>query len=361
MTYFAQNVDLHFDNGDEANAPNSPWVLIGGSYPGALAAWTSIIDPGVFWAYHASSAVVEAIYDFYPYFDAVERAIPRNCSTDIKAVIKYVDDIFAAGNEEDIQDLKELFGLGQLDHSDDFAEQIATPLWDWQGDGGDVFKFCDYIETARSSGKVKASSSAGVGLDTALLGYAAWINATAAKTCSKYDCSNYNNDTEWNTPKELDGGRQWNWMLCHNPFDWWQVGPPEADGNHVVSSLLRPEHFQRTCELMFPTTNGFKVGSVEGFTAEHLNMYTGGWDADFERVMFINGEFDPWIEATVSATHRPGGPLNSTDKTPIYTIKNGNHVPDMILDDVPEETSVLPKMLDTMRAWLDEWTPPKKS
>jgi hypothetical protein len=366
MTYFARTVQLDFDetNGD-ANAPNSPWVLIGGSYPGALAAWTSIIDPGTFWAYHASSAVVEAIYDFYPYFDAVERAIPRNCSADVKAVVSYVDGVFAAGDKDDISDLKALFGLGQLEHPDDFANSITMPLWSWQGGEKDVFDFCDWIETSSSGGKHASSgtpSAHGVGLETALLAYASWVNATSGKTCRKSDCSTYSPATVWDDPADLDGDRQWNWMLCHNPFSWWQVGPPSNDGEHVVSSLLRPEHFQRQCELMFPTVDGFRVGSVMGFTAAHLNMYTGGgWDADFERVMFVQGEFDPWIEATVSSTHRPGGPLVSSDKTPVYVVKNGNHVPDMILDDIPEETSVLQQELATMKKWLDEWTPPKGS
>ncbi|KAH8912274.1 peptidase S28 [Coniochaeta sp. PMI_546] len=362
MTYFAQTVQLDFDetNGD-ANAPNSPWVLIGGSYPGALAAWTSIIDPGTFWAYHASSAVVEAIYDFYPYFDAVERAIPQNCSTDLKAVITYIDGVFASGNKQDIKDLQALFGLGQLDHPDDFANRITIPLWSWQSSEENVFDFCDWIETSSSSGSASASHPGGVGLETALLGYASWVNATSGKTCRKADCSSYSTNTLWNDPTDLEGDRQWSWMLCHNPFSWWQVGPPQNDKQHIVSSLLRPEHFQRQCELMFPETNGFKAGSVEGWTAEHLNMYTGGWDADFERVMFLQGEFDPWIEATVSSTHRPGGPLKSSDKTPIYVIKNGNHVPDLILDDIPEENSVLEQELATMKKWLSEWTPPKGS
>jgi hypothetical protein len=365
MTYFARNVQLDFDetNG-EANAPNSPWVLIGGSYPGALAAWTSIIDPGTFWAYHASSAVVEAIYDFHPYFDAVERAMPRNCSKDVKAVITYVDKVFASGNKQDISDLKALFGLPQLDHADDFASRIAVPLWSWQSQEENVFDFCDYIETAAagsSSGRGGAASAAGVGLETALLGYAAWVNATSGKTCRKADCSTYSSRTVWNDPTDLEGDRQWSWMLCHNPFSWWQVGPPKNDGKHVVSALLRPEHFQRQCDLMFPATKGYRVGSVVGWTAEHLNLYTKGWDADFERVMFLQGEFDPWIEATVSSRHRPGGPLASSDKTPVFTIKNGNHVPDLILDDIPEENSVLEQELATMKRWLAEWTPPKGS
>ena len=41
-----------------------PWVFSGGSYSGALSAWTQAKDPGTFWAYHASSAVVQTIDDF---------------------------------------------------------------------------------------------------------------------------------------------------------------------------------------------------------------------------------------------------------------------------------------------------------
>lgn len=63
-TYFALNVELPFDTNASSNAANAPWVFSGGSYSGALSAWTESVDPGTFWAYHASSAVVEAIYDF---------------------------------------------------------------------------------------------------------------------------------------------------------------------------------------------------------------------------------------------------------------------------------------------------------
>lgn len=357
MTYFAKNVELEFDvtNGG-GNAPNSPWVLVGGSYPGALAAWTSIIDPDVFWAYHASSAVVEAIYDFYPYFEAVERAIPRNCSNDLRAVATYIDEVFEKGNKQDIYDLQAMFGLELLDHADDFAAAIAAPLWSWQSKEETVFEFCDQIE-----GDSYSTGSKGVGVDAALKAYAAWINETTGASCHQYDCSTYNTNIKWNDPTDIEGDRQWNWMLCHNPFSWWQVGPPKNDGQHLVSAQLRPDHFQRQCALMFPETNGFVAGSDKGWTADHLNLYTGGWDADFTRVMFVNGEFDPWIEATVGSRHRPGGPRVTSEQTPIFTIKNGNHVPELILDDVPEETSVLPYQLAVMKKWLDEWKAPSKN
>jgi hypothetical protein len=64
MTYFANNVVLPFDQSGNSNAAKAPWVLVGGSYSGALAAWTETTAPGTFWAYHASSAPVQAIENY---------------------------------------------------------------------------------------------------------------------------------------------------------------------------------------------------------------------------------------------------------------------------------------------------------
>lgn len=64
MVYFANNVQLPFDPSGRSSPDKAPWVLVGGSYSGALAAWTEITAPGTFWAYHASSASIQAIEDF---------------------------------------------------------------------------------------------------------------------------------------------------------------------------------------------------------------------------------------------------------------------------------------------------------
>lgn len=44
---------------------------------------------------------------------------------------------------------------------------------------------------------------------------------------------------------------------------------------------------------------------------------------------FRLSEFDPWRSASVSSEFRPGGPLQSTDDTPVYLIKGGRHCNDM--------------------------------
>ena len=64
LTYFAKTVNLPFDKNHSSSATNAPWVLSGGSYSGALSAWTEHTAPGTFWAYHASSAPVQAVNDY---------------------------------------------------------------------------------------------------------------------------------------------------------------------------------------------------------------------------------------------------------------------------------------------------------
>ncbi|KAL1968061.1 hypothetical protein VTN77DRAFT_2191 [Rasamsonia byssochlamydoides] len=151
LTYFAKTVKLPFDPNGTSNADKAPWVLSGGSYSGALAAWTESTSPGTFWAYHSSSAPVEAIYDYWQYFVTVQQGLPANCSKDVSLVVDYVDSILQSGNATAKQQLKDLFGLGELEHDDDFASALENGPWLWQSnsfydDYPPVYQFCDYVE-----------------------------------------------------------------------------------------------------------------------------------------------------------------------------------------------------------------------
>ena len=132
LTYFANNVKLPFARHFSSNADAVPWVLMGGSYSGALTAWTESVAPGVYWAYHASSAVVEAISDFWGYFLPVQQGMPQNCSSDVSLVIDYMDNILMTGTEEEVLDLKTLFGLQNVTHNDDFMAVLENGPWLWQ-------------------------------------------------------------------------------------------------------------------------------------------------------------------------------------------------------------------------------------
>lgn len=148
-------------------------------------------------------------------------------------------------------------------------------------------------------------------------------------------------------------------MLCNEPFGWHQVGPAVSDGNNIVSSQLRPEQYSRRCALEFPETNGFVSGYISGWTEEHLNTYTKGWDAPYKRVFFVNGEFDPWRSATVSSDYRPEGACNSTD-APVYVVQGGVHVPELLIDEGdPYTWPVVEAAIKQMGIWLGEWEKPE--
>ena len=47
--------------------------------------------------------------------------MPQNCSSDVQAVIAYLDQIYTENNTAAMHSLKEAFGLGSLSHIDDFS------------------------------------------------------------------------------------------------------------------------------------------------------------------------------------------------------------------------------------------------
>ena len=47
--------------------------------------------------------------------------MPANCSKDVQTVIEHIDSVFLNGNQEEVNELKSNFGLGEMNHLDDVA------------------------------------------------------------------------------------------------------------------------------------------------------------------------------------------------------------------------------------------------
>ncbi|KAG2008772.1 endoprotease [Coprinopsis cinerea AmutBmut pab1-1] len=69
----------------------TPWVMMGGSYMGALTSWTMNERPGTFWAGYSSSGVVQPLADFWQYWSLVAHYMPQNCTNSVASVISYID------------------------------------------------------------------------------------------------------------------------------------------------------------------------------------------------------------------------------------------------------------------------------
>lgn len=159
FTNFAKTAKLPFDTNGSSNADKAPWVFSGGSYSGALSAWTASIAPGTFWAYHASSAPVESIYDYWQYFQPVQDGMPKNCSKDLSLVIDHVDQVLANGSAADVHTLKDMFGLADVPYADDFGAALENGPWLWQSNRCEFISGKEFFTFSRNFARQDADSS----------------------------------------------------------------------------------------------------------------------------------------------------------------------------------------------------------
>jgi hypothetical protein len=127
----------------------------------------------------------------------------------------------------------------------------------------------------------------------------------------------------------------------------------------IVSRLVNSPYWARQCALFFPPEDGYTYGEAKGKDVQDVNAYTGGWShTNTERLIWINGQWDPWRDSTVSSDFRPGGPLQSTPQAPVEIIPGGIHCSDMIAGNGAVNAGVQ-KVIDTevaiMKGWVTEY------
>ncbi|KAJ7284199.1 serine carboxypeptidase S28-domain-containing protein [Mycena rebaudengoi] len=362
LEYFANNVVLPQPDGNNVKPDTTPWVLVGGSYSGALTSWTMVNKPGLFAAGYASSAVVEAIFDFWQYFEPERLNMPANCSADVQAVIAHIDQVFSGNDKKAIQSIKTSFGMGEVTHLDDVAGALRNNMWDWQslsltvGPGAQFFSFCDALEV---KGGVSAPAT-GWGLDHALAAWSSyWTTTYLAEICGKSgveDClGSYNTSQAYWTDTTVDNsGRSWFWIVC-NEVGYLQDGAPKGHPS-LVTRLVQPAYDLRQCQQMFPAA----FPSPPFVRTARVNSLYAGWNVSISNLFFANGIRDPWRYATVSA---PGVELVSTPSQPI-AVGAGFHCSDLARSQGlanPTVLEVQTKALAAMKRWLAAWKPKKHS
>lgn len=90
-----------------------------------------------------------------------------------------------------------------------------------------------------------------------------------------------------------------------------------------------------------------------------MNDFTGGWFIDdTRRLLYVNGDYDPWREASVSSDLRPGGPLQTTEQVPVEIVPGGFHVSDMLTDNGKANATVqavIESIVAQLVEWVNEW------
>ncbi|KAA1473365.1 hypothetical protein DENSPDRAFT_839826 [Dentipellis sp. KUC8613] len=354
MVNFAKHVRLDMPGGDQMSPDKAPWVLVGGSYSGALTSFAKVNKPDIFWAGYASSAVVQSTVDFWQYYDVIRQSMPQNCSADVQAVIQHFDQVFNSGNQSAIHALKDTFGMLDVEHLDDVVGTLRNNLWDWQelnpysGQDSKFYKFCDALEVKDG----KAAPAGGWGVDHAVSAWGSYFKNTYMHTlCGDYDAAACMNTygTPYIDTSVNQWGRSWQWIFCNEMgflMDSAPMGTPT-----LVSRLIQPQNTEeRYCARQFP--EAFSSPPVPN--VQKTNAAYHGWDVKSDRLFFANGKRDPWRDVTVSSDFHT---VTSTPRQPI-AMGNGFHTSDLLTDSGyadPSIASVQKQGLAYMHTWLGEW------
>ncbi|KYK60712.1 hypothetical protein DCS_01850 [Drechmeria coniospora] len=371
LVHFAKTVTLDFDRNRTSTPSKAPWVLSGCGSAGAVVAWINALAPGTFWAYHSSSAPVQSISNFTKYFDVVEEAMPRNCSADLKTVMAHVDGILETGSLDERLTLKDQFGFGNLTHNGDFAAAIASGIYSWEmhylSDGyPKLHQMCDYIENKWPNSTAATPDANGVGLVKALAGFIKWIREeeipgacdadddeeqVAGNSTWCYDLRDTTLEHYTDTSAVNNIRLQW-WMRCNEAFEFWMAGPGPNGGPSIVSKFLTVDASRSQCGLLFPEVNGHTYGLANGRSASTVNERTGGSKLKTTpRILFVNGQLDPWRSAMVSAG-------DSEMQAPVWLIANATQGHDVYAEEtseIPHIAQAVREIVAQMKRWVNEF------
>lgn len=121
---------------------------------------------------------------------------------------------------------------------------------------------------------------------------------------------------------------------------------------------MTAEYWQRQCGEFFTPPGTY--GAAEGETPASVNAYTGGWDTagNTTRLMWTNGQFDPWRDSTVSSDFRPDGPYEGTPDDPVQVIPGAFHCSDLLASNGAVNAGVKKAMdnaITQIKTWVDEY------
>jgi len=335
---------------------HTPWIWVGGSYPGMRGTWMRLHNPDIIYAVWASSAPVQTVPEGSAYANSIYRALPRNCTADIQAAMSRMDQIVDGGNQTDMSRLAAKIRMAEYfasDNDDSKRRRSASARYDVEyfqpilaglfravtshaqsyGYTEDLQHFCDILESfnvasflANSTSQREddsaflynngdsappekgiAASSGERGGEVALAGYLYAIHQHFSGPSSKPSLKRWQSQSRPSSSSsasvEMDpwqDAHSWEWQVLSELGLVVSVNgssPYRLGSRHVDYAYMRRE----TIERYFAN---FTEADIPGEPDADYPQGFGGWRMQPSNTMFTNGEFDPWRAYGVSSLER---------------------------------------------------------
>ncbi|KAL4867623.1 hypothetical protein BDV12DRAFT_118107 [Aspergillus spectabilis] len=314
LPVFAENFTRPSFPGLDLTPVSTPWVMVGGSYPGIRAALARSKYPDTIFASFASSAPIEAQIDMSSYYDQIYRGMVANgagnCAKDIHAALQYIDEQLS--HNKSAASIKQLFfGDGAEQNSnEDFTAALGGLFGYFQTDGmeggeGSLGEFCRHLESDPTTGLTAGPKGVAPSRGNRYVAerWAAWPIFTAVVNFNMYtNCRGLDSSTapscELNKAPTEPDAIAWSWQYCSE----WGFYQGINVGVHSLLSRYQTLAFQQVqCNRLFP--EALKSGIIPPQPqASNLNKEFGGWTIRPSNAFFTAGEFDPWRTLTLLST-----------------------------------------------------------
>ncbi|KDR82923.1 hypothetical protein GALMADRAFT_238593 [Galerina marginata CBS 339.88] len=362
---------------EDLTAPGTPWIYYGGSYAGARAAHMKILYPEIVWGAIASSAVTHAALENWQYMDIIREAADPKCADHLVNSIGRIDSILANDRPFFTRQLKNLFGLGGLEHDEDFVSVLESPLGSWQAKCWDPevgsTRFDEFCKSLDSTfGSVTASSlelpfehpdrmvqlEDGFAVDISIINYGKWIKKHFVTRCpdefTVEECFGTFDDEKYRDTGIDQDWRLWLFQVC-TEWGYFTTAPPDQNMSRIVSRLLTLGYESKICKQAFPPGKHFTVPSLPNVTA--VNALGDFW-IEADRLAIIDGEVDPWRPNTPHSDDAED--REDTVLRPFKLIPNGVHHYDEyglanLLEEPPEIRKIHAEMISFVTSWLKDW------
>ncbi|KAF9869975.1 serine carboxypeptidase s28 [Colletotrichum karsti] len=379
--YFAKNIKFPGKLSNVSlTAPDTPWIVYGGSYAGAFVAFLRKVYPELFVGAISSSGVTAAVVDFWAYYEAARLYAPGDCAETTQKLTHVVDNIlFQKGNatEDDIVLLKTAFGLENVTNSADFGSAIQGGIaglqgrnWDPAIDSRGFLRYCGNMtsdeviwpETESLDSTIRQLLATGgyeketEKLATRFKNYIGYVDFTTVSRCDgdQDECFGPGSDESYAADDINQTWRLWPYQYC-TQWGYLQTGSgvPETQ-LPLISRTIDLEYSTVICRKAFNITTLPNVDAI--------NKY-GGYNFSYPRVAIIDGESDPWRQATPnkiglprpeSTTEEPnlvigGGAVHHWDENGLFKNETTAELPP---GPVKEAQAF---EVEFVKAWLKEW------
>jgi hypothetical protein len=351
VVYFATHFQPPGHENDALTSDSTPWIWIGGSYPGIRAAIIRQRNPDVFFASWSSSGPLKTQVDGSVYYNPIQQALPSNCSADVHAAITYADNILLEGTPEEIAIIKRaiyyarsLSPKGNITFPNYPKEPEDLNYWElasilsypfqgsfltFQSFGYEraLSAFCNNLEAWNPSNATTFTLSSDPSvLDTNSLdsiptsaGIAATYtpkDAFYAYLYASIEKGKADNAFFPGNPRTMPDTVSWTWQLC-TQFAQFQVSQYPSPTNLISRFYNVTAHSIYFCHSLFPYAPEYPQ-------VQEILKY-GGWGMRPSNVMFTNRELDPWRTEGVQADR--GINLEALDRKTTSVVPRCNEAP----------------------------------